>query len=103
MSQSITLLAVLHEFQGPKFHNYVDDPDYKILVEDFISRVDFVFEEAGGKSPSIAEEFADSILKPDHYMDVDLQIARGPRSASENELRTVARLTCGIRRNHAAS
>jgi hypothetical protein len=78
MSRSIKLLAVPHELQGPKFSNPVIDPDYRILIGVLVRKPDqvtrgteFVFEEAAGKSPSIAEEVAESVLGPGHYVDVD--------------------------------
>jgi hypothetical protein len=72
MSQTIQLIAVPHQLQGPKFNGYVEDTTYSDWVENFIEAgVDFVFEEASGRGPSIAEQHANSILKPGHYMDVD--------------------------------
>lgn len=73
MSRSVWLLATLHQFQGPKFRDYLEDKSYRNLIEQIISRkrIDFVFEEAGGRGPSIAEECANSLLQPGHYMDVD--------------------------------
>jgi hypothetical protein len=71
MSQSVQLIGIPHQLQGPKFNGYVEDSSYSDWVEGFIRRVDFVFEEAAGRRPSVAEQHADSILKPGHYMDID--------------------------------
>jgi hypothetical protein len=72
MSQSVQLIGVPHQLQGPGFHGYVEDPSYSDWVEGFIQAgVDFVFEEAAGRRPTIAEQHALSILHPGHYMDLD--------------------------------
>jgi hypothetical protein len=73
MSRSVLLLATVHEFQGPGFAGYVEDRSYTTGIESCIrsGRVDFVFEEAAGQSPSIAERYAKSLLQPGHYLDVD--------------------------------
>jgi hypothetical protein len=73
MSRSVVLLATLHQFQGPKFRDYVEDKSYRNLIEQIVStkRIDFMFEEAAGRRPSIAEECANSLLQPGQYMDVD--------------------------------
>jgi len=66
------VLAVPHELQGPKFGRFVEVPSYRELLKDSIrTGVNFVFEEAAGRGPSIAQELADSILKPGHYLDID--------------------------------
>ncbi|HEV2341505.1 MAG TPA: hypothetical protein VGS15_06895 [Candidatus Acidoferrales bacterium] len=72
MSQSIVVLAVPHQLQGPGFLGYVDDPSYARLVEDLIADgVDFVFEEAAGRGPSTAKNLAILLLGPGRYLDVD--------------------------------
>jgi hypothetical protein len=72
MSQLVRLLAVPHQLQGPRFRAYVEDSSYLQLVEGFIKDdVDFVFEEASGHRPSIAEECGNSLLGPGHYSDID--------------------------------
>ena len=74
MTRSVVLLATLHEFQGLARHpDSVEDPSYASGVESFIrsGRVDFVFEEAAELGPSIAEQRANLILEPGHYLDID--------------------------------
>jgi hypothetical protein len=72
MSQSVQLIAVPHQLQGSGFQGYVQDPSYSAWVKSFmLAGVDFVFEEASGRGPSIAEQLARSILKPDCYLDID--------------------------------
>jgi len=72
MNKHIQVIAVPHQLQGPKFHGHVNDPSYSTLVEAFMRNgVDFVFEEAAGRGPSIAQQLADSVLNPGHYLDID--------------------------------
>ena len=73
MSRHVLLFATFHQFQGPKFPGYIQDEPYRILIEKCISvrRIDFVFEEAGKRGPSIAEECANSLLGPGHYLNMD--------------------------------
>ena len=79
MSRSIQLIATLHEFQGPKFRGYIEDQSYRTMVRNFVCGADFVFEEAARRSPSIAEECADSILGSGHYLDIDPPAAERPQ------------------------
>lgn len=72
MGKQVQVIAVPHQLQGPGFHGYVKDESYSDWIEAFIrNEVDFVFEEAAGRGPSIAEQLADSILGPGHYLDID--------------------------------
>ncbi|SRR5216684_9140726 len=72
MNKSVVVLAIPHQLQGPGFQGYVDDPSYSDLVERFIRQgLDFVFEEAAGRTPSIAKALTESHLGGDCYMDVD--------------------------------
>jgi hypothetical protein len=71
MSQSVYILSILHQLQGPKFDGYVKDPSYQRLVNHLVRQADFVFEEAAGRSPSVAQTSADRILGSGHYLDVD--------------------------------
>ncbi len=73
MSRHVLLLATFHQFQGPRFSGYIQDEPYRILVEKCISvrRIDLVFEEAGKREPSTAEESANSVLGPGHYLNMD--------------------------------
>jgi|SRR5215469_5703555 len=72
VAQSITVLGTFHQLQGPNFSGYVADPSYEELLEDLIQggNIDFVFEEAGGRTLSIAEELAKKI-GPNCYQDID--------------------------------
>lgn len=71
--KSAVVLAVPHNLQGRKFVGYVEDPTYSYLVEYKIKqkRIDFVFEEAGEREPTIAEEIANRILGQGRYLNVD--------------------------------
>ncbi len=75
MSRSVLLLATHHQFQGPKFRGYIEDTSYRVLVKTCISvrRIDFMFEEAGTRGPSVAEECANSVLGIGRYLNMDQQ------------------------------
>jgi hypothetical protein len=70
-NKSAIVLAVPHQLQGPGFAAFINDPAYRELVGGLIRGVDFVFEEAAGRGPSIAEELAKSLLEPGRYLDID--------------------------------
>ena len=80
MFPRITVLATLHVLQGAekRFGN-LHDPMYAALLKKLIvsQGVDFIFEEASGLGPTIAEKLASEHLGPGHYLDVDP--ARGDR------------------------
>jgi hypothetical protein len=71
MSNSAVVLAVPHQLQGSRFHGYVKDPSYSLLVDNLMRDADFVFEEAAGRGPSIAEQAAKSFDTPLQYLDFD--------------------------------
>ena len=72
MSRSMQVLSVLHQLQGPQFEGYVKDRSYELLVKRLIGEVDFVFEEAGGRQSSVAQDFANGALGAgQYYLDVD--------------------------------
>lgn len=72
MSRCVQVIAVPHQLQGPGFHSYVEDESYSDWVGAFIRNgVDFVFEEASGRGPSVGQQLADSVLGPGHYLDID--------------------------------
>lgn len=73
MSRSALILATVHEFQGRGFEGYVEDGLYEDAIESCLrtGRIDFVFEEAAGRRPSIAEDYAKTLLGPGHYLDID--------------------------------
>ncbi|HVA71484.1 MAG TPA: hypothetical protein VNF02_00125 [Candidatus Limnocylindrales bacterium] len=71
MSRSMQVLSVLHRLQGLRFKGYVQEPSYERLVNCLMRQADFVFEEAAGRLPSVAQILADKILGSGHYLDVD--------------------------------
>jgi hypothetical protein len=72
MKKLAMVLAVPHQLQGLGFRGYVEDPSYPKLLKQFVREdVDFVFEEATGRGPTIAEGLTESLLGAGHYMDVD--------------------------------
>lgn len=72
MTKSVVVLAVPHQLQNPKTYGHISDPSYSNLIEVFINKgVDFVFEEASGLGPTIAQSLAESLLGVGHYMDID--------------------------------
>ncbi len=79
MSQSVLVLAVPHPLQGPNFQDYVQDIYYSNLVKGIVPQVDFIFEEAAGRGPSIAEELANKTHGPGHYLDFDPPPAERPK------------------------
>jgi hypothetical protein len=68
------VLATLHVVQGAekRFGN-VHDPMYGALLEKLMisEGVDFIFEEASGLGPTIAEKLALERLAFGHYVDID--------------------------------
>src|SRR6201998_2021017 len=74
MSPRITVLATLHVIQGAeKRLGNVDDLAYVELLNKLIisEEVDFIFEEASGLGPTIAEKVALEKLAFGHYVDID--------------------------------
>ena len=74
MIPRITVLATLHVVQGAeKRVGNVNDPMYVALLNQLMEseRVDFIFEEASGLGPTIAEKLALEKLAFGHYLDVD--------------------------------
>ena len=73
MSRLVTVLSTQHELQGEKFIGYVNDPSYEQLLKNLIDaeKLDFIFEEASGKTPTITEKLALTELGPNHYLEVD--------------------------------
>lgn len=90
MHRLIVVLAVPHQLQGPKFRGFVRDPSYPVLLRDLglIHGIDFIFEEAAGRRPSIAEKCAESEYGSGHYADVDPPVKERPKLgiAEETEL-----------------
>ena len=73
MSSLVIVLSTQHELQGEKFNGFVKDPLYEQLLKDLIVRekLDFIFEEASGRTPTIAENLAIAELGPNRYMDME--------------------------------
>jgi hypothetical protein len=77
----VTVLATLHVVQGAeKRVGNVHDPMYVELLNKLVASegVDFIFEEASGLGPTIAEKLALEKLAFGHYVDMDP--AKGDRS-----------------------
>jgi len=74
MNSRVTVLATLHVVQGAeKRVGNVADPMYVALLNKLMisESVDFIFEEASGLGPTIAEKLALEQLAFGHYVDVD--------------------------------
>ena len=74
MNPRVTVLATLHVVQGAeKRVGNVHDPVYVALLEKLMlsEGVDFIFEEASGLGPTIAEKLALERLPFGHYVDID--------------------------------
>jgi hypothetical protein len=74
MNPRVTVLATLHVLQGAeKRVGNVHDPMYVALLNQLMSseNVDFIFEEASGLGPTIAEKLALERLAFGHYVDID--------------------------------
>jgi hypothetical protein len=81
MSPRVTVLATLHVMQGAeKRAGNVNDPMYLALLTKLLisEGVDFIFEEASGLGPTIAEKLALEKLAFGHYVDIDP--AKGERA-----------------------
>jgi len=74
MNPRVTVLATLHVVQGAeKRLGNVHDPMYVSLLNKLMisEGVDFIFEEASGLGPTIAEKLALEQLPFGHYLDID--------------------------------
>jgi len=74
VSESVTVLGTYHELQGSKGRpGNIDDPLYAELIVHLIQNqaIDFVFEEATGLGPTIAERLSVERIGPNRYLDVD--------------------------------
>jgi hypothetical protein len=74
MNPRVTVLATLHVVQGAeKRLGNVHDPMYVALLNKLMisEGVDFIFEEASGLGPTIAEKLALEQLPFGHYVDID--------------------------------
>jgi hypothetical protein len=71
VKSSVVVLAVPHQLQGEHFQNYVDDPRYTELLKTLLFGVEFLFEEASGQKPSIAEKLVKAGYAKGHYSAVD--------------------------------
>jgi hypothetical protein len=78
MPQWVRVLGTSHQLQGGNFAGRrIRDPSYEKHVRSEIEsrRFDFVFEEAAGLGPTIAENLTRELLDHDHYLDVDPPVA----------------------------
>jgi hypothetical protein len=74
MSRFIVVLGTSHRLQeAAKGRSNITDPSYPDLAVQLISteQIDFIFEEATGLGPTIAERLALSHWGQNHYLDVD--------------------------------
>ena len=74
MNPRVTVLATLHVVQGAeKRLGNAHDPMYVALLNKLLvsEGVDFIFEEASGLGPTIAEKLAIEKLAFGHYVDID--------------------------------
>jgi len=74
LNPRVTVLATLHVIQGAeKRLGNVHDPVYVELLNKLMisEAVDFIFEEASGLGPTIAEKLALEKLPFGHYVDID--------------------------------
>src|SRR6267378_1524860 len=74
MNRFVVILGTTHELQGAeKRGGIASDLLYMLLLKRLIvdERIDFIFEEATGLGPTIAEDLSLSKLGPDRYWDVD--------------------------------
>jgi hypothetical protein len=74
MVPRLTVLGTLHALQGAeKRHGNTHDPMYEKLLKKLLASEgsDFIFEEASGLGPTIAEKFAREELGSGHYLDID--------------------------------
>lgn len=71
--KKLVVLGTAHQLQGKSFPGGVDDQCYRDLVKHLIleHKIDFVFEEAAGFTPTDAELLAKNRPKPIGYIDVD--------------------------------
>lgn len=72
LAKTVMVFAVPHQLQGEKFPGFVPDRSYGQLIDGSIERgTDFIFEEASGLGPTVAEDLARSHLRSSRYMDID--------------------------------
>jgi len=76
VKRSIAVLGTSHRLQGARnaaHLQHINDPSYGRYLETQLraNHFDFVFEEASGFGPTIAEDLATKFLGEGHYLDVD--------------------------------
>jgi hypothetical protein len=74
MLPRVTVLGTIHMVQGAeKRAGNLHDPMYVALLQKLLDSegVDFIFEEASGLGPTIAEKLAREKLGADRYLDID--------------------------------
>jgi hypothetical protein len=88
-TRRIVILGIPHALQGPGFSGFIKDTSYRTLVENLIrDEVDFVFEEAAGQAPSIAEELTRSLIGPGRYLDFDPGLTERSKHGIDIEIAT---------------
>ena len=96
MPRHITILGTSHDLQGAeKRKSSVNDPTFSEAIEFLLSGKDFVFEEASGCGPTIAEKGAHEKLGPGHYLDVDLSLPKMLSGANAFEISDIERMNIG--------
>jgi hypothetical protein len=86
-TRRIVIVGIPHALQGPGFSGFIGDTSYRTLVENLIrDEVDFVFEEAAGRGPSIAEGLANSLIGPGRYLDFDPGLTERPKHGIHIEI-----------------
>jgi hypothetical protein len=74
MNPRVTVLSTLHALQGAeRRHGNLHDPMYMMLLKNLIASegVEFIFEEASGLGPTIAEKLSLQELGSGRYLDID--------------------------------
>src|ERR1700693_3060024 len=73
MIKQVTVFGVAHRLQcaEKRSDNNIDDPAYQALVEQMLKNKDFVFEEASGLGPTLAERLSTKKWGSGRYSDID--------------------------------
>jgi hypothetical protein len=74
MGKTAVVFSIVHQIQGPNSKGYRFDPRYQDRIKSCILDSDFVFEEATGKTPTIASALVERIRASGinvGYVDID--------------------------------
>jgi|SRR6185437_10422361 len=103
-SQGMIVVAVPHKVQGPQFGGYTENTKYAELLKQLLFDVDFIFEEASGRGPSIAKNLTAEGWAKGHYLDVDPPSDQrshyGLSTTSFNPCHTTAWWSCQLIEEH---